>query len=192
MKARIFLALALAAAVGWMAGASGLAGEKKEDPFAKLPKPGPEHKVLAKLAGTWHAEVKSWFGPGEPKESKGTMVRKMIMDGRYLQEYFQGDFLGKKFQGLGISGYDVAKKKYVMAWIDNFGTGIQTNYGTYDGEAKTFTFLGEEDSPDFGGKMKIRDVLHLISADEQRFEMFRTPLKKDKEFKVMEIKYTRK
>jgi uncharacterized protein DUF1579 len=123
------------------------------------------------------------------------MVRKMIMDGRYLHEDFKGEFLGMKFMGKGVTGYDVNKKKFVRAWIDNFGTGISTSTGTYDKENKTFTYKGEEDIPEMGGKVKTRDVLKLVSADEETFEMFRTPLKEGKEgkeFKVMEITYTRK
>jgi hypothetical protein len=168
-------------------------GDKKDDnPLAKLPKPGPEHKLLAKLEGTWNAKVKSWFGPGEPKESSGVMVRKIIMDGRYLHEDFKGEFLGMKFLGRGVTGYDVNKKAFVMAWIDNFGTGISTSTGTYDKSSKTFTFKGEEDIPEMGGKTKTRDVLKLVSDDEELFEMYRTPVKEGKEFKVMEITYTRK
>jgi hypothetical protein len=165
------------------------AGGKKE--AFPVPKPGPEHKVLAKLAGKWNASVKSWFGPGEPKETKGILTRKMIMNGLYLQENFKGDFLGMPLQGQGVMGYDINKKKYVMAWIDNFGTGISLNQGSYDPDAKTLTFMGEENNPMMGGKMKTRDVLKIVSADEQFFEMFRTPLSTGKEFKVMEIAYTR-
>lgn len=196
MKRRMLLALAVLAGAWLSREETGGGGEKKkDDPLAGLTKPGPEHKLLATMAGTWSANVRSWFGPGEPKESKGTMVRKMIMGGRYLHEKFEGDFAGMKFQGLGISGYDANKKKFVSAWIDNFGTGISTMQGSYDAEAKSFTFLGEEDNPAMGGKMKMRDVLKIISDDEQRFDMFRTPLKdgKDaKEFKVLEITYARK
>jgi hypothetical protein len=188
MKSRIVcMAVALALLLG--AQVSTPAGEKKDE--FPIPKPGPEHKILAKLAGKWNAKVKSWFGPGEPKESEGVLTRRMIMKGLYVQENFTGDFLGMKFQGQGILGYDVNKKKYLMAWIDNFGTGISLNQGSYDADAKTLTFTGEEDNPMMGGKMKTKDVLKLVSDDEQSFEMFRTPITTGKEFKVMEITYTR-
>jgi hypothetical protein len=166
--------------------------KKKDDPFAGMPKPGPEHQMLAKLAGTWSADVKSWFAPGEPTLSKGNLNRNMILDGRYLQESFQGEFLGAKFKGLGIIGYDAAKKKYFMAWFDNFGTGLTTSDGTYDPKTKRYTYLGEEDNPQMGGKMKTRDVLTIVSDDQEHFEMYRMPLAQGKEFKVMEITYTRK
>jgi hypothetical protein len=165
-------------------------GDKKDNAFAPA-KPGPEHKLLAATEGTWDAKVKSWFGPGEPKESTGVLTRKPIMDGLYLEEGFQGEFLGMKFKGRGLLGYDVHKKKYLFAWIDNFGTGLTVSEGTYDPATKTWTYLGEEESPTFG-KMKMRDVLTLVGKDEMQFEMYRTPAKSGKEMKVMEITYTRK
>jgi hypothetical protein len=189
MKSRIFC-IALAALALLLAGqVSSPAGEKKDE--FPAPKPGPEHKMLAKFAGKWNASVKSWFGTAEPSQSKGMLTRSMIMNGLYMQESFKGDFMGMPFQGKGFMGYDTNKKKYVMAWIDNFGTGIMLNYGAFNSDAKALTFAGEEDNPMMGGKMKTRDVLKLVSDDEQLFEMFRTPLTTGKEFKVMEITYTR-
>jgi len=165
-------------------------GEKKEgEPFAKA-KPGPEHKLLAKLKGTYIAKIKMWMGPGEPKDSAGTTKRTVIMDGLFLQENHTGEFFGMKFKGMGIVGYDTLKKKYVMGWIDNFGTSMVMAEGTYDPAAKAWTYTGEEESPEMG-KMKMRDVLTVISDDEQRLEMYRTPLKGGNEFKMMEIVYTR-
>ena len=156
----------------------------------KLPEPGVEHKLLAKLEGTWSAKVKSWLEPGKPpEESSGIMIRKMILDGRYLEERYSGTALGKPFKGMGIFGYDLELKKYFMSWIDNFGTGLMVSYGAYDPKTKAWSYLSEEEGP--GGKLKIRDVLRMISDDELRFEMYRTP-PDNKEVKIMEITYTRK
>ncbi len=191
MKTRMWWTVALAAVVGLTALPPTQAGDKKKEdnPFAQLPKPGPEHKLLAALEGTWTVKGKAFFG-AEPTPTTGTTVRKMIMDGRYLQEVFQGHFGDMKFRGMGLTGYDVIKKKFVMTWIDNFGTGIYLTHGTFDDDTKTWTHLGQEDTPK--GPMKSRDVLKLVSADEQQFDMYRTP-PAGKEFKkVMEITYTRK
>jgi len=187
MKTRIVSVPVAAALLLLVARASSPAGEKE----IPIPRPGPEHKMLAKSAGKWNAKVKSWFGPGEPKESQGVLKREVIFKGLYVHESFTGDFSGMKFQGRGVLGYDTNKKKYVMAWIDNFGTGISLNYGSYDADTRTLTFTGEEDNPAMGGKMKTRDVIKNVSDDEQFFEMFRTPVSTGKEMKVMEITYTR-
>ena len=103
-----------------LAGAT-LAGDKEKKDDKKgfdVPPPGPEHKVLAKLAGAWDAQVK-FHGPAGTAESKGTMKRAMIMGGRFLKEDFTGDMMGMKFQGMGIVGFDPAKKKYVSTWIQH-------------------------------------------------------------------------
>jgi hypothetical protein len=42
-----------------------------------------------------------------------------------------------------------------------------------------------------GGEFKIRDVLRMVSDDQQVFEMFHTPKTSGKEMKVMEITFTR-
>ncbi|MFO0969229.1 MAG: DUF1579 domain-containing protein [Gemmataceae bacterium] len=189
MKRQITGAMALLVVGGLLAGGGVLAGdkEKKDDKKGfEVPPPGPEHKVLSKLTGTWEAKVK-FYGPGGEGESKGTMKRAMIMGGRFLKEDFTGDMMGMKFQGMGVVGFDPAKKKYVSSWIDNMSFGITTFEGTYDAEKKTLTSVGEDVWE--GKKMKARDVLTIISDKEQKFEMFRSA--GEKEFKVMDITYTK-
>jgi hypothetical protein len=194
MMRRSMWAIVLLTLSGLVAGGS-LAGDKEKDKKEdkkddkgefKAPLPGPEHKVLAQLEGNWDAKVK-FYGPAGSGESKGVMKRKMIMGGRFLKEDFTGDMMGMKFQGMGIAGYNPAKKKYLSTWIDNMSLSIMSYEGTYDAETKTLTNVGEDVWE--GKKMKARDVLKIVSADEQTFDMYRSA--GDKEFKVMEITYTR-
>ncbi len=162
--------------------------EKKVD----LGEPGPEHKLLAKLVGEWDAKVKAYFEPGKPPtESVGTAKRKMILEGRYLHEEFQCKFGPDDFTGLSIIGFDRARKKFVSNWVDSMSTGITLSDGTYDAEKSTFTYINDDVEPASGKKMKGRDVLKLDGDDQQTFEMYRTP-EGGKEFKVMEISYTKR
>jgi hypothetical protein len=62
--------------------------------------------------------------------------------------------------------------------------------GTYDAKTKTYQFSGEDTEPFTGKKMKARDTLKLVSADEHIMEMYRQPAD-GKEFKMMEIRFTR-
>ena len=109
------------------------------------PKPGPEHELLKKMAGTWEATMK--FGG---MESKGTAVYKMDLGGLWLTSTFEGNFGGMKFSGRGLDGYDTTKKKYVGVWIDSMMTGVMVMEGTYDKDKKTFTMTGE--GPGMDGK----------------------------------------
>ena len=72
----------------------------------ELSKPNENHKLLADLAGTWSYTVKFWMNPdpnAKPEESKGTAVRKSMMDGRY----FVMDVTGK----MQMPGPDGKKKE---------------------------------------------------------------------------------
>jgi hypothetical protein len=181
----LFFAAVLAAPLG--------AGDKKKDaggpPKVVL---GPEHKVLESLTGAFQADVKFFFpDPTKPTLTKGTLSRKMILGGNYLQETFTGEFFGSKFNGIGIIGFDQVKKKYTTAWVDSMSTSMMLLEGTYDAEKKTLTSTGDDFDPMTKKKMQARDVLKIVSADTQTFEMFRHPEGEKEAFKVMEITYTR-
>ena len=154
------------------------------------PKPGPEHKALEPLVGTWQAKVKLWLDPTKgPTESEGVMKRNFIMGGLFLEEKYEGKFFGTDFKGVGTTGYDPSKKKYVSTWIDTMSPTITISEGTYDAKTKTLTATMEEVDPS-GKKMKGRDVIKIVDDDHQVQEMYRTP-EGGKEFKVMEIHYSR-
>jgi hypothetical protein len=165
------------------------AGEKKGPP--EPPPPAPEHKLLKDLVGTFNADVTIYVGSDQKMESKGTMTRQLILDGRFLQESYDGTFAGKPFKGMGLTGYDTNKKKYVGVWVDSVSNAMMTSEGTYDAKTKTYHFSGDDLDPFSGKPMKARDVLKVVSADEQVMEMYRQPAG-EKEFKMMEIRYTRK
>lgn len=170
------------------------AGDKKKE-VGGIPKVerGPEHKVLESLTGTFTADVKFYLpDPTKPTTSKGTMTRKMILGGNFLQEDFSGEFFKAPFTGMGIVGFDPNKKKFTTTWCDSSSTTIMILEGTYNPDKKTITSVGDDFEPNEKKKMKARDVLTIVSADVQSFEMYRLPEGEKKEVKVMEITYTRK
>jgi len=168
-----------------------LADDKQPDPkkqqklYEKFATPGTPHKHFKRLAGRWDCEVK-WFTP-KPTVSQAKANFQVIMGGRFLQQRFRGKLQGKPFQGMGITGYDNAKKKYVGAWIDSMGTGIMTLEGTYDADTQTLTEIGTASS--FMGPMKLKLVSKYIDNDKFLFTM--SLLKGDETQKMMEITYTR-
>lgn len=167
----------------------------------ELAKLNENHKLLAGLAGTWTYDIKMWMNPdpnAPPQQSKGTAVRKPMMDGRY----FIGEFTGKMqmpgpdgkmkdmtFKGMSFEGYDNAKQKFVSSWIDNMGTGIMMSEGTYDPATKAFTYTSEiEMMP--GMKQKVREVIKIVDNNHHTFEWYED--RGGQEAKTMEINYTRK
>ena len=111
--------------------------------------------------------------------------------GRFLQEEFQGEMMGKKFNGLGLMGYDKFNKKYVNTWVDDMGTGIFVSEGLPDADGKVITHTGKMDEPMTGEKAKpVKMITRILSPDKNVFEMHDLSL--GEKSKVMEITYTRK
>jgi len=154
--------------------------------------PGPAHKALEPLVGEWDVASKWYMAPdAPPMESQGTSSTRWILGQRFLQDDFTGDFMGKPMKGLGLTGYDNLKKKYVGVWIDEGGTGIFTNEGTADAGGKVFTFHGKMDDPMTGEKDKeMKFILRLVSSDKHTFEMH--DLSKGNKSLCAEMTYTRK
>jgi Protein of unknown function (DUF1579) len=153
--------------------------------------PGDMHKMLAKDDGEWNEEITSWVAPGAPPQKMtATCVNKMIMGGRYQESIHTGNFGGMPFEGRSITGYDNGRKIFVNTWIDNMSSGIMNMEGTWDAASKSLIFKGTTTDPMTGKIMPVRQVLKMLDDGSQFMEMFM--MHDGKEFKSMEIKFTRK
>ena len=154
--------------------------------------PGAAHKKLEPFIGEWTAEVKAWMAPGQPAvESKGTAKATWILDGRYVQEEFSGDFMGQPFRGMSLTGYDNIRGKYRSVWVDNMSTTIVTSEGDLDATGKVLTCNGDYACAMTGDKNKqARLISRIVSKDKHIFEMHDPSLGANS--KIMEITYTRK
>ncbi|HOG17649.1 MAG: hypothetical protein A4E73_03619 [Syntrophaceae bacterium PtaU1.Bin231] len=159
--------------------------------YRKLGTPGAPHKMLARLAGSWTAKIKSYMEPGKPPaESTGTSEKKMVLGERFLQEEFSGDMMGHAFAGIGFTGYDNHAMKYLSTWMDSMGTAILFFQGTASADGKVITQENWHDDP-LRGRMKWRSVTRIVDDSTVVFEMYGTD-KTHEERNVMEIVYTRK
>jgi len=153
--------------------------------------PGKQQEFIAQFNGEWKEEVTVWMSPGTPPmTSNSSCKNEMILGGRYQQSHHEGDFNGMKFEGIGLLGYDNAKKVYQSSWIDNMGTGIMSMEGTYNEKERKFEFTGKQVDPMTGKEMNVRETMELIGDNTQVMKMFMTPNGK-KEYQSMEIKFTR-
>jgi Protein of unknown function (DUF1579) len=161
--------------------------------MSKVGKPGPEHAKLKPLAGSWDYTAKFWLDPNQPPlTSKGTLERKLILGGRFLEERAEGiGFDGEPgFEHLGLIGYDSAQKKYTSNWACSMGTGTCTGVGSADSSGKKFTFQTEAFCPLMEKVMKGREVIRVESDDTVVIESY---INHDgREVKMMELVETRK
>gem|GEM_PF-321334 len=173
-------------------GAPAISEEEMTKRWMAAATPGAAHKALDSQAGEWDLTTKAWMpGVDAPTESKGKSSTKWILGDRFLQSDVTGEMMGMPMTGLGITGYDNFKKKYVTFWIDSLGTAMYTAEGTFDAAGKVFTYHGKMDEPATGEKDKpVKFVHRVLSADKHVFEIHDVGL--GAKSKVMEMTYTRK
>jgi hypothetical protein len=160
--------------------------------WQKAMTPGPQHKALDMMAGTWDTKVSSWMAPGTPAmTSNGVSVNKWIMGGRYLEQRFSGSVMGQPFEGLGYTGYDNVSGKYWGTWMDNMSTGSMSSTGTSADNGKSYTFTATMSDPMTGKTSTSEERITVLDKDHHNFEMW-GPGPDGKNFKMMEINYTRK
>lgn len=154
--------------------------------------PGSMHQWLAKQVGTWEAEVSQWMDPAAaPTKVKATDIVKMSMNGLYQVADFSSTMMGMPMMGQSTLGFDNAKKKFVMTWIDNLGSGIVYMTGTYDEATKTLELKGKQTDPMTGKDSDMRQVNKYIDADNYTMSMYGAGMD-GKEMKFMEGTFKRK
>jgi hypothetical protein len=172
------------------------AGESKAPPspeallkaIADAGKPGPEHKKLEPFVGQWTFTMKFWTDPSQPPAVlKGTIERKWIMDGRFVQETARGECAktGKSFEGLGLVGYDPGQKKFTFVKACNLSGTISSGLVTCDSSGTRFECVKEECCPLTAQKIKARDEVVIENNDRIVLNLYKTI--NDREVKVGEL-----
>lgn len=158
----------------------------------KFSTPGEGHRKLDPLAGKFKAKTTWKMNAGAPAQiSEGTTETKWILDGRFIQQTFKGEMMGKPFEGINIIGYDNFTKQYNSIWIDSMATGMVKATAEYDDASKTFREKGSFSCPVTGKKNEsYKATTQMIDADHYTYEMWHED-ENGKEFKAMEIQYER-
>jgi hypothetical protein len=127
-----------------------------------------------------------------PVETHGTIERKLILGGRFLEEKYAGTgFDGESgFEGLNLIGYDNAQKKYTSTFACSMGTGTCTGLGESDKSGKTFSFATECYCPLEKKNIKGRDEIRIESTNKVVVESYK--IEDGAETKMMEIVSVRK
>jgi len=157
----------------------------------KLAQPGPHHEHLAAMVGSWTYTQKSWMDPSQPPmETKGTAEAKAILDGRFIETAYHGEFMGMPFEGHGIDGYDNLTKKHTGFWVDNLGTMSMNMTGSCDKGGKVTTLEATYLDPMTGKDSTFKMITTIVDKDHIHSEGWSKA--GDDEFKMMEIEMTRR
>src|SRR5689334_11679678 len=125
---------------------------KHSPPQMQSANPGPAHKQLAKLAGSYTTVTRFSAQPSAaPVDSNGTAKFSVVLDGRFLLEEDAGIFMGQETKGLKVWGYDNATKQYISTWMYTGSTGFMSLSGDSKDDGKSVNFMASFND-DSGGK----------------------------------------
>jgi hypothetical protein len=155
--------------------------------------PGEMHAFLAESIGTWTGKSKMWMAPGvPPMESECTSKITALLDGRFTKCEIEGEMPGMgPFHGFGIYGYDNVGKKFQSTWIDNCGTGMMQGTGELSSDEQTLTWKFTYNCPITKKPTTMREIERNTGKNTKTLEMHGIDPKSGKEFKMMEIAFTR-
>jgi hypothetical protein len=133
--------------------------------------PGPEHEVLARLAGTWDQDIRIWPEPGaEPMSSKGVAEARMILGGRFLESRAEAEFFGVRGESVSIMGFDRRRDLYTVLGLDTFGTYWVAAAGKAEGETH-IVMRGEDEDPVIGHTQEYEFRIRIDDADTWTMEI---------------------
>jgi hypothetical protein len=161
--------------------------------------PGPEHKALEPLVGTWrvHMSFYATFGrsPDEPPiVAEGFICkRRWVADGRYIEDITEGATYWRK----GWLGYSNMDRRYEWVTID----AVNSNMMIYSGAAVpgnntaismsgTFTDQGVAGEQFVGKSIGMRTAIMIDGQDRHVFELYFGPPGKPEVLATRQV-YTR-
>ncbi|MEM7261777.1 MAG: DUF1579 family protein [Planctomycetota bacterium] len=181
--------LAVLALVG--AFALGNAFAQTDDQAPPMPewmKQTEEHKELQAGCGEFTVKGEWFAAPGAPANTmEGTATRKSILNGFFVEETFKADWMGMKFEGRSIMGYDTIGKQYQGIWTDNVSPYMAFMIGKQKGEEVHTTY--ESPDPMTSKMLKQRSVL---KGDKDHYVLTFFVVDGEKEFMNMRLTYDRK
>ncbi len=168
---------------------------KAMEQMMKLAAPGEHHRHLAPLAGKWAVAGRFRMSPDQSWEtSQSESETEWVLGGRFLLQRVRGEpmpGMPTPFEGLGMTGYDNAKKKYVTTWADNMGTMLIYAEGTCSQGGKDITYVFDMLDCMTQREITVRMVIKIESNDKYVME-WHQPGPDGKEFLGMVLTSTRK
>ncbi|HYO23320.1 MAG TPA: DUF1579 domain-containing protein [Lacipirellulaceae bacterium] len=155
--------------------------------------PGKQHAHLAANVGKWTGKCTMWMtSDSQPVTSECTATYQPMMDGRYISADFIGEMPGMgPYHGFCVYGYDNAGGKFVASAIDNHGTGIMQGTGELSEDGKTLSWKYNYTCPLTKKPTVMREIETITGDSTKTLEMWGEDPKTGKEYKMMQIEFTK-
>ena len=163
------------------------------DPQGSLSQLGPEHQLLAKMAGSFELDLTLWPAtrgdrplpgrePSEPMRVDGKSEQSLILGGRFLLSHFFTGPSRAQTEGYSIMGFDRKSKKYTLVSLDTNGTAMNYYEGAPSEEDGPLVLTDSHGLTQLTLKLNedgsIQNSLDLLVGDQfQVFTLISTPVK---------------
>lgn len=134
--------------------------------------PGPEHRVLAPLVGTYKVDFTSYPPAGEPTRLAGTAENRLVFGGRFLLSEWTVGEGDARIEAMTAYGYDNAKKQYFAFGINSLRTSMINPWGNYDAASRSFIMNGRAHDEATGTVLVYRVLLKIANPDSHVFQLF--------------------
>jgi uncharacterized protein YodC (DUF2158 family) len=111
----------------------------------EMPKPGPGHQILNRLAGQWEGDESMYPSQWDPKGgvARGRMSSRVALGGfALLSDYEQSRDGRVTYQGHSVVTFDSKSGSYLMHWFDCMGGAAEIFTGRFDGNVLTVAHGG--------------------------------------------------
>lgn len=159
------------------------------DNYVEAAAPGAAHEALARLEGSFRADVLFSDQAGhEPDRLAGRAVNRMAAGGLFLETRYSGRFFDQDFEGVGLIGYDNAAGRYNGLWVDSMGSYLVAFKDSGESTPQRIVFGAEVVDPVGGHVEERRREITVTDADHWRMEEW---LLGEGEAKVLDVQFTR-
>jgi hypothetical protein len=162
--------------------------QQEMPPWMSRGLPGPGHRALEPLVGTWkvHMSIHGTFGrnPDDPPIVSEDLIchREWVGGGRYLEDTTQGTAAGGRYWRRGWLGYSNMDQRYEWVTVDAVNTTMMSYAGAPGSGSKmpitmsgVFTDQGVAGEASVGKSVPMRTVIKIENDDRHVFELYFTP-----------------
>ena len=90
------------------------------------------HRLMDRYLGTWKATVSLALPEMGTVDLDGSETNKLGPGGRWMVTDLQFEYLGGRFEGHGILGFDPRRNAYQSCWVDSVDDFLKVAEGTWD------------------------------------------------------------
>lgn len=125
------------------------------------------HRLMDRYLGTWKATVTLTLPEMGTVDLDGSETNKLGPGGRWMVTDLQFEYLGGRFEGHGLLGYDPRRDTYESCWVDSVDDFLKLAEGSWDERTATLQ-LEREFSDETGQRVVERIEDRFVDANTRQ------------------------